>query len=99
MKFKAVGLVGFVWCGATFAVASPAAASSILFSNLTVVNSMAAASRPGAAGKIEIEAADDFILSTPATITSASFIGLVPAGFSVNDLNLEIYRIFPTDSG
>jgi PEP-CTERM motif len=46
----------------------------------------------------EIEAADDFILTGTTTITSASFIGLAPIGFTVNDLNLEVYRVFPLDS-
>jgi hypothetical protein len=100
MKFKAVGLAGFlVFCSA-LAVSSPAAASSIVFSNLGVIGTMAAASRPEpASGGLEIEAADDFILTTATTITSASFIGLVPLGSSINDLNLEIYRVFPLDSG
>src|SRR5262245_12983145 len=97
MKFRA--LVGFGMLCTTLAVASPAAATSIVFSNLNVIDAMAAASRPESPGKIEIETGDDFILNSSFSITSASFIGLVPFGFSVNDLNLEIYRVFPADSG
>ena len=98
MKFKTGALTGFGVLCATLAVARPAVASSIVFSNLNVINAMAAASRPEAPGKIEIETGDDFILSSSFSITNASFIGLVPQGFSVNDMNLEIYRVFPADS-
>jgi len=98
MKSKAGTLVGLgVLCSA-LAFSSPAAASSIVFSNLGVTNQMAAASRTESGGAMEIEAADDFILNGSFSITSASFIGLVPLGFHVNDLNLEIYRVFPADS-
>ncbi len=80
-------------------VSRPAAASSIVYSNLGVTGTMAAASRPEpVSGGLEIEAADDFILNGVTKISSASFIGLVPLGFSVNDLNVEIYRVFPFDS-
>jgi len=99
MKFKSQALAGFGAFWFALVVSYPAAASSIVYSNLGVVGTMAAASRPEpASGGLEIEAADDFILSGLTRITSASFIGLVPAGFSVNDLNLEIYRVFPFDS-
>jgi PEP-CTERM motif-containing protein len=87
-----------VACG-TLLIPSSASATSILFSNMAVTNQMAAGSRPVSPGVLEIEAADDFVLGTAASITSASFIGLVPQGFNVSDLNLEIYRIFPLDSG
>jgi len=99
MKFKGPALAGFgAFCFA-LVVSHPAAASSIVYSNLGVIGTMAAASRPEpVSGGLEIEAADDFILSGLTRITSASFIGLVPAGFSVNDLNVEIYRVFPFDS-
>ena len=98
MKSRAGRLVGLgVFCSA-LAFSSPAAASSIVFSNLSVTDQMAAASRTESPGNIEIEAADDFILNGNFVITSASFIGLVPLGFSVNDLNLEFYRVFPNDS-
>jgi hypothetical protein len=98
MKFRSATLVGLGMFCATLAVSSPAAASSILYSNLNVINSMAAASRTESPGKIEIETGDDFILTTPSVITSASFIGLVPQGSFLNDMNIEIYRVFPADS-
>jgi hypothetical protein len=77
---------------------SPAFAATI-YNNLTPNNSMAMASNPGAS---EIEAADDFILSSPTLITSASFTGLITGTTSlsnVTDVVAEIYRVFPLDSG
>lgn len=74
----------------------------VLYSNLAVTNGMAAASRPDAPGRVEIEAADDFILSGGgAAVTEFKFIGLLTGG--INSLiaaatNLEIYRVFPKDS-
>jgi hypothetical protein len=47
---------------------------------------------------LEIESADDFILSQSTSITSATFIGLLPSGSSINDVRVEIYRVFPQDS-
>jgi hypothetical protein len=62
---------------------------------------MAMASRPSSAGKIEIEAADDFVLTSATNLTSATFTGLLPLGASLNDIvdvRVEIYRVFPLDS-
>jgi VPDSG-CTERM motif len=57
------------------------------------------ASRPDSAGKIEIESADDFLIpSNPARITGATFTGLIPADATINDVRVEIYRVFPNDS-
>ncbi len=92
----------FVTCSAfaaTCAIApSTAHASSIVYSNLTTTNQLGAASRPETAGKIEIEAADDFVLGSPTAIDKASFIGLLPAGSNVSEVAVEIYRVFPKDS-
>lgn len=79
---------------------SGAAASSILYSNLAVTNQMATASRPVSGGKIEIESADDFVLTSAARITGVSFIGLVPSITALDLQNsvLEFYRVFPLDS-
>ena len=74
----------------------------VLYSNLAVRDGMAAASRPDVGGALEIEAADDFILSGGgAAVTEFKFIGLLTGG--INSLNaaatnLEIYRVFPNDS-
>ena len=62
---------------------------------------MGMASRPGNGGQVEIEAADDFTLPTDFDITSAIFTGLMPAAMplnSVQDVSVEVYHIFPTDS-
>jgi hypothetical protein len=98
MGFRRITIAAVAVCCIAL-LSQSAAASSIIFSNLGVTNGMAAGSRPEpATGGLEIEAADDFILGAAASITSARFIGLVPVGFNVNDLNLEIYRVFPNDS-
>jgi hypothetical protein len=62
---------------------------------------MATASRPDSAGEIEIESADDFVLTSPTRLTSATFTGLLPTGSPLSDivdLRVEIYRVFPADS-
>jgi PEP-CTERM motif-containing protein len=102
MRFRDVSLTGIGALAIVLVCTTSATAGSIIYSNLgvNVPNPMAAASRlssPG--GPQEIETADDFILNFTTSITSASFIGLVPLGSSVTDLNLEIYRVFPADSG
>ncbi|MFO0843867.1 MAG: hypothetical protein U0797_15970 [Gemmataceae bacterium] len=61
---------------------------------------MAVASQP-AAGRIEIEAADDFILAARTQLNHASFTGLLPAGTKASDVKdvvVEIYRVFGKDS-
>ncbi len=84
------------------AVAWPARAGGIFFfSTGDPDGRMAMASRPSSAGKIEIEAADDFILTSPTNIDSATFTGLLPTGGSLSDITgvrVEIYRVFPNDS-
>ncbi len=64
-------------------------------------NLMGAASRPSSAGKIEIEAADDFVTSPPVTITGATFTGVLTGGATTSSIThvvVEIYRVFPADS-
>ena len=61
-------------------------------------NLIGTASRPGSAGKIEIESADDFLLNSHVNVTSATFTGLIPANATINDVRVEIYRVFPKDS-
>jgi hypothetical protein len=60
---------------------------------------MGMASRPPG-GLIEIESADDFILTNPTTINGATFTGLLPSGapLSSSEVGVEIYRVFPLDS-
>jgi hypothetical protein len=86
---------------ALVAIASvPAAGTPFAFSNGAPDGRMAMASRPVVGGN-EIEAADDFALTGSTTITGATFTGLIPAGAlltSINEVVVEIYRVFPNDS-
>jgi hypothetical protein len=84
----AVGLFG----------AGSAGATPFTFTTGSPTNQMAMASRPDSPGKIEIEAADDFILGDHTQINSASFTGIIPAGATITDVRVEIYRVFPKDS-
>src|SRR5262245_37459181 len=59
---------------------------------------MATASRPANGAAFEIESADDFLLTTETQINTATFTGLVPSGATVNQVVVEIYRVFPKDS-
>lgn len=61
------------------------------------------ASRPESAdgSKIEIEAADDFIVPKQTLLYAAAFTGLMPPNFTPADIGqvkVEIYRVFPNDS-
>ena len=83
------------------AMALPASAAPFFFSTGTQDGLMASATRPDAGGKIEIEAADDFILSSETRINSAVFTGLLTGGASavnIGQVVAEIYRVFPKDS-
>jgi hypothetical protein len=72
------------------------------FSTGNVDGLIATASRPSSAGKIEIESADDFVVSGGTLkLTSATFQGLIPTGASlssIGNVRVEIYRVFPADS-
>jgi hypothetical protein len=63
---------------------------------------MAIASRPASTGKTEIEAADDFIVGpSNAFINSGTFTGLLEGTVTVptvQNVIIEIYRVFPLDS-
>ena len=73
-------------------------ADSFTFSNGAVTNSIGMASRPASSGVTEIEAADDFLLTSQTSLSSAKFWGLLPTGASVVSVDVEIYRVFPLDS-
>lgn len=82
------------------AVATPASAASFTFTTGSPDGAMAMATRPASAG-VEIEPADDFLLSSCTTLTSATFTGLIAGGANlanVTEVDVEIYRIFPLDS-
>jgi len=56
------------------------------------------ATRPESTGNFEIESADDFILNSNTLINGASFTGLLPSSTNINQVVVEIYRVFPNDS-
>ena len=69
------------------------------FDNGAPDGKMAMASRPASSGKVEIEAADDFILSVNTAISSVTFTGLLTGTSpAIGQVRVEIYRVFPLDS-
>jgi len=85
------------------AMLAPSSSAATIYNNLTPNNQIAIATRPGSPGVLEIEAADDFDLTATAIINQASFSGLMvpnPTGgsFSIANVTVEIYRVFPNDS-
>src|SRR5690242_7234178 len=67
------------------------------FSTNTADGRMGMLSRPDTQ-PLETEAADDFLLTSSTTITSASFNGLVLSASIPTRVVVEIYRVFPKDS-
>jgi hypothetical protein len=91
----------FLACGILATLAAPVAADTLFISTGNPDGLLGLASRPNAGGLTEIEAADDFILTSKSTLTSATFTGLLPTGTSLSDISqvvVEIYRVFPKDS-
>lgn len=82
-------------------LALPAAAGTFFFSTGDPDSKIATASRPGT-GSFEIESADDFIVTGgTASITSATFTGLLTGGATtanIGQVAVEMYRVFPKDS-
>lgn len=82
-------------------VTSQALAVPFTFSTGSPDGLLGSASRPGAAGQLEIESADDFTLGSTTSITSATFTGLLTSTATTSDISeirIEIYRVFPNDS-
>ncbi len=83
------------WTGTALAV-------PFFFSTGDPDGKIATASRPSSTGKIEIESADDFVVSGGnLSLTSATFKGLIPTGAplsNISSVGVEIYRVFPLDS-
>src|SRR4051794_8880420 len=78
-----------------------AQAGSFSFSTGAPDARIATASRLPSAGKIEIESADDFVLTENTIIQQATFTGLLPSGAplsSISEVEVEFYRVFPADS-
>jgi hypothetical protein len=81
--------------------ALPAAATVFFFSTGSPDGQMGMGSRPPSPSLMEIEAADDFILTSPTIINHGTFVGLLPSGLpptSVTQVDVQIYRVFPADS-
>jgi PEP-CTERM motif len=78
--------------------AAVAAETPFFFNTGTPDGKIGTATRPDTGAPFEIESADDFVLTHSTSITSATFTGLVPAGATVGEVVVEIYRVFPKDS-
>lgn len=79
-------------------IVMPAAATPFFFSTGNPDGLMATASRPQVGATPEIESADDFVLTSPTSITSATFTGLLTGGATpanVSQVVVEIYEVFP----
>jgi len=97
MRWFATLVSAIVLC----AHAVPVKADSVVINTGNPDGLMATASQPSSGGKLEIETADDFILSQNTAITGGTFIGLLPTGAalsSVSGVTIEFYRVFPQDS-
>src|ERR1700684_2929066 len=79
-------------------LAAPISADTIFFSTGNPDGKIAVASRPDSAGPIEIEAGDDFVLTSDTSLRSATFTGRFTGNEAVGQVRVEIYRVFPLDS-
>jgi hypothetical protein len=92
------------WLIPTLAIAIvlPVKADLFSFSTGTPDGRIAVGARPAGPSVLQIETADDFILSAKSTIiNSASFYGLMPDSVplsSIYDVGIAIYHMFPMDS-
>jgi PEP-CTERM motif-containing protein len=83
------------------ALAAPCVAMPFFFSTGNPDGLLASTSRPGSAGIVETESADDFVTTAFTSLTSATFTGLLTNGTTSADIDnvvVEIYRVFPNDS-
>ena len=98
-KVLVVTMVALVLVFVGLAITPSALAGPFFFNTGDPDGKMGTGSRPASGGKIEIESADDFVLTSGATITSATFTGLLTGNAStVTQVGVEIYRVFPNDS-
>jgi hypothetical protein len=78
-----------------------ASAAPFSFSTGSPDGKIGTLSRPAAAGLVQTETADDFVLNECVLINQATFTGLLTSGASTGDINrveVEIYHVFPVDS-
>jgi hypothetical protein len=79
---------------------SPASGQAFKFNTGSPDGKIAMATNPSSAANVERETGDDFVLTSPTTITGATFTGLITGtNASIGDVVTEIYRVFPEDSG
>lgn len=84
-----------------FAYAAPSKADTVVASTGLPDGKIGTASQPSSAGQLEIETADDFLLTQSTSITGGTFYGLLPSSVNVSDVaavTIEFYRVFPLDS-
>jgi len=96
MRMRTSSLIAVVLFTGSLAQAAP-----FFFSTGNPDGKMATASRPDSPFGIEIESADDFVLTSTTQITGATFTGLLDKGGTTADIGqvtVEIYRVFPNDS-
>jgi hypothetical protein len=82
-------------------LATPAFAASFSFSTGNPDGRLGALSQRPGAGQPETETADDFILTHTTVIKGASISVLIPpdtALSDINDVEVELYHVFPLDS-
>ncbi len=98
-KTLALLVLAAVFAMSGMAGSNPALAAPFFFSTGNPNNLIATASRPENGPSFEIESADDFLLSQPTLINSITFTGLLTGTSpSVNQIVVEMYRVFPQDS-
>ena len=74
-------------------------ASSVIFDNGSPDGSMASLSRPSAGGDIAKPNQLTILLEPSASISSATFTGLVTGATpTIGNVSVEIYRVFPNES-
>ena len=78
--------------------ALPTSADEVVVNTGNPDGKIATASRPSGPGQMEIETADDFVLSQTALIGGGTFTGLIPSGSTIESVTIEFYHVFPVDS-
>jgi len=79
----------------------PIAADPFFFSTGNPDGQLGSLSRPPSSGNLETETADDFVLTDATVISRATIHGLIPSGLdvsSIQQVEVELYHIFPKDS-
>jgi hypothetical protein len=93
--------LGFVALVAIAVGVAPLSASSFFFTTGSPDGRLASLSGPATSSKLETETADDFIVSETTVIRGAIITGLVVPNAalpSIENVEVEIYRVFPNDS-